>query len=139
MTQRVKEFIEDYIAEIELGRWEEVFDAWYDETTDTLSWEDVDEIKELFQVLSILNITEKTTEAARKFVIEKYAESIVNDRQHKYYNRIDKWYIKWDSILVDLNSTLGFTYDEVCDILNDLDMAGVTPDKKHKRFVIEGL
>ena len=51
MTQRVKEFIEDYIAEIELGRWEEVFDGWYDETTDTLSWEDVDEITELFQVL----------------------------------------------------------------------------------------
>lgn len=139
MTQRVKEFIEEYIAEIELGRWEEVFDGWYDETTDTLSWEDDDEINELFQVLRVLNVTEKTTEADRKSVIEKYAESIVNDRQHKYYNRIDRWDIKWDSILVDLNSTLGFTYDELCDILNDLDMSGVTPDKSNKRFVIEGL
>ena len=139
MTQRVKEFIEEYIAEIELGRWEEVFDGWYDETTDTLSWEDDDEINELFQVFRVLNVTEKTTEADRKSVIEKYAESIVNDRQHKYYNRIDRWDIKWDSILVDLNSTLGFTYDELCDILNDLDMSGVTPDKSNKRFVIEGL
>ena len=89
--------------------------------------------------MSILNVTEKTTEAARKAVIEKYAEAIVNELQHKNYNRMDEWYIKWDSILVDLNSTLGFKYDEVCEILNDLDLAGVTPDKSNKRFVIEGL
>lgn len=139
MTQRVKEFIEDYISEIELSRWEEVFDGWYQETLDRFSWEDQNEIYELFEALEILDVTTEVTEAARKSVIEKYAESIVNDRQHNYYNRIDKWYIKWDSILVDLNSILGFTYDEVCDILNNLDMAGVTPDKNNKRFVIEGL
>ena len=139
MTQRVKEFIEDYISEIELGRWEEVFDGWYDETTDVLSWEDADEIHELFQILETLDVTTETTESDRRAVIEKHAEAIVNELQHKYYNRIDKWYIKWDSILIDLNSTLGFKYDEVCEILNNLDMSGVTPDKNNKRFVIEGL
>ena len=47
MTQRVKEFIEDYIDEIELGRWEEVFDGWYSSTFE-YSWEDDDQISELF-------------------------------------------------------------------------------------------
>ena len=37
MTQRVKEFIEENIETIEIARWEELFDTWYDETTDVLS------------------------------------------------------------------------------------------------------
>ena len=139
MTQRVKEFIEDYIAEIELGRWEEVFDSWYDETIDVFSWEDTDAIHELFQILETIGVTTETTELHRRAVIEKHAEAIVNELQHNNYNRIDEWYIKWDRVIYDINSTLGFTHAELCDILNDLDMAGVTPDKNNKRFVIEGL
>ena len=139
MTQRVKEFIEHYITEIELGRWEELFDTWYDETTEVFSWEDRDAIYELFQILETLDITTETTEPDRRSVIEKHAEAIVNKLRNKNYNRIDRWYIKWDIIIYDLNSTLGFTHAELCDILNDLDVAGVTPDKSNKQFIIEGL
>lgn len=139
MTQRVKEFIEDYIDEIELGRWEEVFDGWYQETLDRFSWEDQNEIYELFEALEILDVTTEATEASRKAVIAKYTESIVNELQHNNYNRIDSWHIMWERILYDLNSTLGFTHSELCDIFNELDMAGVTPDKNNKRFVIASL
>ena len=139
MTRRVKEFIEDNIETIEISRWEELFETWYDETLDEFGWEDADEISELFKVLETLNVSRVTSLADRKAVIEKHVVAIVNDIQHNNYNRVDTWYIKWDRVTYDLNSALGFTHAELCDILNDVDMAGVTPDKAHNRFVIEGL
>ena len=139
MTRRVKEFIEDNIETIEIARWEELFETWYDETLDELGWTDAEEISDLFEVLKTLNVTKETTFADRRAVIEKHVEEIVNDTIQHNNNRIDTWYIKWDWVTCDLKSDLGLTYAELRDILNNVDMSGVTPDEANDRFVIEGL
>lgn len=138
MTQRVKEFIEDYIDEIELGRWEEVFDGWYSSTFE-YSWEDDDQISELFSTLSIINVTKDSTVDARTDVISHYLQEIIEKIQDANYNRVDNWILKWDAILPKLNSTLGFSDKELYDILNNIDMAGVTPYYINKEFVVQGL
>ena len=138
MTQRVKEFIEDYIDAIELGRWEEVFDGWYSSTFE-YSWEDDDQISELFSTLSIINVTKDSTVDARTDVISHYLQEIIEKIQDANYNRVDNWILKWDAILPKLNSKLGFSDKELYDILNDIDMAGVTPYYINKEFVVQGL
>ena len=140
MTQRVKEFIEDYIAEIELGRWEEVFDGWYQETDVDEFWEDDEQFNEFLEVLTVLNVdTQKLTDA-RVAIIEKYTEDIVNTIQHNNYNRIDSWNIYWNDIIMKLESLLGFSQEDIFALIfNEIDLAGVTPDYKKQRFVIEGL
>lgn len=138
MNQRVKEFIEDYIEEIELGRWDEVFDNWYSSTFE-YSWEDDDLISELFSTLSIINVTKDSTVDARTNVISHYLQEIIEKIQDANYNRVDNWILKWDAILPKLNSTLGFSDKELYDILNNIDMAGVTPYYINKEFVVQGL
>ena len=138
MTQRVKKFIEDYIDEIELGRWEEVFDAWYSSTFE-YSWEDDDQISELFSTLSIINVTKDSTVDARTNVISQYLQEIMEKIQDANYNRVDNWILKWNAILPKLNSTLGFSDKELYDILNNIDMSGVTPYYINKEFVVQGL
>lgn len=136
MTQRVKEFIEDYIAEIELGRWEEVFDGWYQETV----WEDNEQFNELLEIMNVLNVDAQKLRDARATVIEKYTEEIVNYIQHNNYNRVDSWSIYWSDVLMKLESLLGFSQEDIFALIfNEMDMAGVTPDYNNQRFVIEGL
>lgn len=140
MTQRVKEFIEDYIAEIELGRWEEVFDGWYQETDVDEFWEDDEQFNELLKILDVLNVDTQKLRDARAAVIEKYTEDIVNTIQHNNYNRIDSWNIYWSDVLMKLESLLGFSQEDIFSLIfNEMDMAGVTPDYNKQRFVIEGL
>jgi hypothetical protein len=140
MTQRVKEFIEDYIAEIELSRWEEVFDGWYQETDVDEFWEDDEQFNELLKILDVLNVDTQKLRDARAAIIEKYTEDIVNTIQHNNYNRIDSWSIYWSDVLMKLNSLLGFSQEDIFALIfNEMDMAGVTPDYNKQRFVIEGL
>ena len=140
MTQRVKEFIEDYIAEIELGRWEEVFDGWYQETDVDEFWEDDEQFNEFLNILDVLNVDAQKLKDARAAIIEKYAEDIVNTIQHNNYNRIDSWSIYWSDVIMKLESLLGFSQEDIFALIfNEMDMAGVTPDYNKQRFVIEGL
>ena len=140
MTQRVKEFIEDYISEIELGRWEEVFDGWYQETDVDEFWEDDEQFKEFLDALNVLNVDTQKLRDARSAIIEKYTEDIVNTIQHNNYNRIDSWNIYWSDVVMKLESLLGFSQEDIFALIfNEMDMAGVTPDYNKQRFVIEGL
>lgn len=140
MTQRVKEFIEDYIAEIELGRWEEVFDGWYQETDVDEFWEDDEQFNEFLTALDVLSVDAQKLKDARAAIIEKYTEDIVNTIQHNNYNRIDSWSIYWSDVLMKLESLLGFSQEDIFALIfNEMDLAGVTPDYNKQRFVIEGL
>jgi hypothetical protein len=140
MTQRVKEFVEDYIGEIELGRWEEVFDGWYQETDVDEFWEDDEQFNEFLRVLDVLNVDTQSLRDARAAIIEKYTEDIVNTIQHNNYNRIDSWSIYWGDVLMKLESLLGFSQEDIFALIfNEMDIAGVTPDYNKQRFVIEGL
>ena len=140
MTQRVKEFIEDYITEIELGRWEEVFDGWYQEADVDSFWEDDEQFNELLKILDVVTVDTQKLRDARAAVIEKYTEDIVNTIQHNNYNRIDSWNIYWSDVLMKLESLLGFSQEDIFSLIfNEMDMAGVTPDYNKQRFVIEGL
>ena len=140
MTQRVKEFIEDYIAEIEQGRWKEVFDGWYQETDADEFWEDDDQFDELLKILAVLNVDAQKLRDARAAIIEKYTEDMLNTIQHNNYNRIDSWSIYWSDVIMKLKSLLGFSQDDIFALIfNEMDMAGVTPDYNNQRFVIEGL
>lgn len=140
MTQRVKEFIEDYITEIELGQWEDVFDGWYQETDVDDFWEDIIQFNELLTIIDVLNVNKQKLRDARAAIIEKYTEDIVNNIQHNNYNRVDSWSIYWSDVILELNSLLGFTQSDIFALIfNDMDMAGVTPDYNNQRFVIEGL
>lgn len=140
MTQRVKEFIEDYIAEIERGQWKEVFDGWYQETDIDHFWEDKQQFNELLKIMDILNVDAQKLRDARAAVIEKYTEDIVNNIQHNHYNRVDSWSIYWIDVLAELHSLLGFSQEDIFALIfNEMDMAGVTPDYDKQRFVIEGL
>ena len=140
MTQRVKEFIEDYIDEIELGRWEEVFDGWYQETDVDEFWEDDEQFNELLKILDVLNVDAQKLRDARAAIIEKYTEDIVNHIQHNNYNRVDSWSIYWSDVIIELDSVLGFSQEDIFALIfNEMDMAGVTPDYNKQRFVIEGL
>ena len=139
MTQRVKEFIEDYIAEIELGRWEEVFDGWYSSTYEEYFWNDDEQISELFLALSTIDVTKDSTTDARTDVISYYLQEIIEKFQDANYNRVDNWILKWDAILPKLNSALGFSNRELYDILNNIDMSGITPYYINKEFVVQGL
>ena len=140
MTQRVKEFIEDYIAEIELGQWEEVFDGWYQETDVDEFWEDDEQFNEFLTILNVLNVDAQKLRDARAAIIEKYTEDIVNTIQHNNYNRIDSWNIYWSDVIMKLESLLGFSQEDIFALIfNEMDMAGVTPDYNKQRFVIEGL
>ena len=140
MTQRVKEFIEDYITEIELGRWEEVFDGWYQETDVDEFWEDDEQFNELLKILDVLNVDAQKFRDVRAEIIEKYTEDIVNTIQHNNYNRVDSWSIYWSDVIMKLESLLGFSQEDIFALIfNEIDMAGVTPDYNKQRFVIEGL
>ena len=139
MTPRVKEFIEDYIGEIDRHRWEEVFDGWYSSTYEEYFWDDDKQLLELFSVLSTINVTKDSTMDARKYVISYYLQEIIEKYQDANYNRIDNWTLKWDAILPKLNSALGFSIEELYDILNDIDMSGITPYYINKEFVVQGL
>ena len=140
MTQRVKEFIEDYIDEIELGRWEEVFDGWYQEADVDKFLDDVEQFNEFLKILDVLNVNTQKLRDARAAIIEKYTEDIVNTIQHNNYNRIDSWNIYWSDVIMKLESLLGFSQEDILALIfNEMDMAGVTPDYNKQRFVIEGL
>lgn len=139
MTQRVKEFIEDHIAEIELSRWKEVFDNWYSSTYEEYFWNDDEQISELFLALSTIDVTKDSTIDARTDVISYYLQEMIEKFQDANYNRTDNWILKWDAILPKLNSALGFSTKELYDILNDIDMPGITPYYVNKEFVVQGL
>ena len=140
MTQRVKEFIEDYIDKIELGRWEEVFDGWYQETDVAKFWEDYEQFNEFLKVLDVLNVDAQKLIDARAAVIEKYTAHIVNSIQHNNYNRVGSWSLYWSDVITVLKSVLGFSQEDIFALIfNDMDLAGVTPDYNKQRFVIEGL
>ena len=140
MTQRVKEFIEDYIDEIELGRWEEVFDGWYQETDVDEFWEDDEQFNEFLTILNVLNVDAQKLRDARAAIIEKYTEDIVNTIQHNNYNRIDSWNIYWSDVIMKLESLLGFSQEDIFALIfNEMGMAGVTPDYNNQRFMIESL
>ena len=140
MTQRVKEFIEDYIEDIEKNNWELVFDGWYQETTADNFWEDGEQFNELMSALNVLDIDKETLTSVRAKIIEKYTEDAVNTIQHNNYNRIGSYSIYWSTVIGKLESLLGFSQTDIYDLIfNEMDMAGVTPDKSNKRFVIEGL
>ena len=129
MTQRVKEFIEDYIDEIELGRWEEVFDGWYQETNVDDFWEDNEQFNEFLKIIDLLNVDTLKLRDTRAAIIEKYTEDIVNNIQHNNYNRVDSWSIYWSDVLMQLNSLLGFSQKDIVNLIfNEIDMAGVTPE-----------
>lgn len=90
--------------------------------------------------MDVLNVDTQKLRDARAAVIEKYTEAIVNHIQHSNYNRVDSWNIYWSDVLMELNSLLGFSQEDIfAFIFNELDMAGVTPDYSKQRFVIEGL
>ena len=118
MTQRVKEFIEDYIDEIELGRWEEVFDGWYQETDVDEFWEDDEQFNEFLNILDVLNVDAQKLKDARAAIIEKYTEDIVNTIQHNNYNRIDSWSIYWSDVIMKLESLLGFSQEDIFALIN---------------------
>lgn len=141
MNQRVKEFIEDYIEEIDLHRWEEVFDAWYQETDVDEFWEDDKDFKELHEILlNVLDADKQTLRDARANIISKYTEDIVNTIQHNFYNRVDSWNIYWGDVLMKLESLLGFSQEDIfVEIFNEVDLAGVTPDFNKQVFVVDGL
>ena len=140
MQQRVKQFIEDHIAEIDLHRWEEVFDEWYQETTTDDFWSDDRDFLELHEVLVyVLDIDKQTLKDARATVINKYTEDIVTTYQHNNYNRIGPWNISWNGPFGKLKSLLGFSREDIFLIFNELDMSGVTPDYNKQRFVIDGI
>ena len=140
MTQRVKEFIEDYIDDIEKNNWELVFDSWYQETTSNYFWEDGEQFKELLSVLTVLDIDTEALTSVRAKIIEKYTEDVVNTIQHNNYNRIGSYNIYWRDVIQKLESLLGFSKQDIFDLIfNEMDIAGVTPDHNKERFVVEGL
>ena len=140
MTDRVKEFIEDYIEEIDLHRWEVVFEAWY-ETADTEDdfWTDGEDCSSFLSILKQIDMNMQNVDEGRKTVIEIHTEDLVNFLQHNNYNRVDSWTISWSSLIMKLNSCLGFSRAEIFDIFNNLDIAGVTPYKAKEQFVVDGL
>ena len=139
MTLRVKEFIEHYIDDIEKSDWEVVFDGWYSSTYEEYFWNDDEQISELFSALSTINVTKDSTINARTGVISYYLQEIIEKFQDANYNIVNNWTLKWDAILPKLNSALGFSTKELYDILNDIDMVGVTPYYVNKEFVVQGL
>lgn len=141
MQHRVKDFIEAYIEEIDLHRWEEVFEGWYQETNADDFWEDDKDFQELLEILVyVLDVDKQTLRNARAEIIEKYTEHIVNDLQHKNYNRVDSWNIYWSDVLMKLKSLLGFSQTDIFDLIfNEMDIAGVTPDYSRQLFVVDGL
>ena len=139
MDTRVKEFIEDNIELINSNKWHDVFEEWYQTMDETDTWLDDVQIVQFFDVISILGVTLESTYDIRANILTKHFEAIVNDAQHNHYNRIDTWYLSWDRVIFDLNSCLGMTANQLNDILNELDLAGVTPDRANKRFAVEGL
>ena len=139
MTLRVKEFIEHYIDDIEKSDWEVVFDGWYSSTYEEYFWNDDEQISELFSALSTINVTKDSTINARTGVISYYLQEIIEKFQDANYNIVNNWTLKWDAILPELNSALGFSTKELYDILNDIDMVGVTPYYVNKEFVVQGL
>ena len=139
LSNHVKEFIEECIDLIESEDWVELFDYWYQTFPENMWWEDADYTEELMRVLDSIGVSQQETFEARKQLIEKYVESIVNDVQHKHYNRIDTWFIRWGEVSAALQSSLGFTTPELYDIFNDIEMAGITPEKGKQRYAVEGL
>lgn len=139
MTPRVKEFIEHYIEDIEKNNWAIVFDAWYSSTSNEYFWDDDEHISELFSALSTISVTKDSTIEVRKDVITYYLQEIIENLQDANYNRVDNWILKWDAILLKLKSALGFSDKELYDILNNIDMSGITPYYINKEFVVQGL
>ena len=141
MQKRVKEFIEDHIEEIDLHRWQEVFEAWYNETDPTEGvWTDEVQCSQLLSALYTIDIDKQKLFDARCEVIATHSEDIVNTLMHNNYNRIDEWFIYWSDLIMRLNSVLSLSQEDIfAEVFNELDLAGVTPDCNKQRFVIAGL
>lgn len=137
MTKRVKTFVEEFIEEIELQQWEELFHVWYLETDVDEFWEDDKDFLELLQVLKVLNAPEDALRDARKNILEEYTRAIVRSMVVNHRDDVDSWNIYWSDVLMELDSLLGFTQEDIfSEIFNELEIAGVTPDYSNERFYV---
>lgn len=141
MNENLKWFIEEYIDQIDEENWEFVFDRWYNDCASDSPQEDDDLIKEFFEVLTKGNIPmvkERSLDARTK-IISRKLDDVISDRWGRYYSRTDTWYMNYSDIVSDLYSWLGFSLEELYNILNQCKDDGLTPKPEMYAFEVEGI
>lgn len=141
MNEQIKEFIEDHIDKIDNEEWDTLFESWYVECTfDSIADDDL-LITEFFEVMrqaGIPQLKERSVKE-RTEVIKCHLDNVIQDRWGKYYSRIDTWNMYYSDIVTDLYSWLGFTREELYEILNNWDDAGLTPKPEINALEVEGM
>lgn len=141
IREEISEFIEDYINKIDEEDWEYIFDRWYFDSIAESPADDEILLNEFFELMTqagIPQLKERTIEE-RKIVISKRIDDVISDRWGKYYSRTDTWYMYYSDIVTDLYSWLGFTQEELYEILNMCKDAGLTPKPEINAFEVEGI
>lgn len=141
IREEISEFIEDYIDKIDEEDWEYIFDRWYLDSIAESHEEDELLLNEFFDTMSkahIPDLKERTIEA-RKTIISKRIDDVISDIWGKYYNRTDTWNMYYSDIVTNLPSWLGFTQEELYEILNTYEDAGLTPKPEINAFEVEGI
>ena len=140
MQPRVKEFIEAHIEEIDLHRWQEVFEAWYQETDpEQYFWADDSECSQLLFALYTIGIDKQKLFEARCEVIAIHIEDVLKNMIDTNYSR-DPWFIYWGDLITRLKSVLNLSHEDIfAEVFNEVDLPGVTPDYNKQRFVVDGL
>ena len=119
MTDFVKGFIEANIEFIDAEDWAEVVSLWYGEVASNFTYDD-NEFIEFGQVLSSagINFMDNSISARTEFMknlMSQYLEENVDSARYSGKSEIKK-----NDILMCIDSDLGFTYEELEKILDDV-------------------
>lgn len=141
MNEDVKWFIEEYIDQIDQENWEFVFNKWYSNCSTDSPQEDDNLINEFFDVLNKAGIgaVKERSLAARIKIISTKLDDVISDRWASHYSRTDTWYMNYSDIVSDLYSWLGFSMEELYEMLNLINDDGITPKPEMFAFEMEGL
>lgn len=134
----VKTFLENNIELIDSHQWEQFFYKWYAFAGDNIYPWDQNEIeKELFNVLLKVDIPMSFTEQARKNVIKTCLEGAIQDILYDHADNSTPYYIRWNLLLGNLNSFLGFEMDDLYKILIEISTdKGLTYNTEYRKYIV---
>lgn len=119
MINKIKEFIEDNIDDIEDGAWENVIESFYETCCDVFFTGDAD-FTEFAEVLQTAGIDFMTlSENARKEFMSNLIDQILHDELESMSHRGSDE-IKKSDIMMHVDCNLGFTMDELDKIMEEV-------------------
>lgn len=121
----LKRFIEENIDLIEKHEYNQLFNNWNTQVAEDNFFDEDSWLKQLFEILTSVGISEEQTYEDRKQVLIQELTKATK-RRLTFPDHV----IFWDNLLASIPSHLGFSINELYDLLNDdIDLPEITPNK----------